>query len=105
MAVATQSIIQEGDMVLCDVERYHDEWPQVARVLNIDRDEYKILWYKGSMTGAWTPATRRVKGAKGKTETYEDIVSQSELWFSGFRLTPAGNLTKVTKDKLKSYFD
>lgn len=95
--------VQVDDFVLVDIPKYAGEWPQVCCILGIDCQHVTVRWYKGSKTTAWTPCTRRVKGARGKTEPWTETVSRSQIWTSGFALTPSGLLPKKIRDDLEVY--
>lgn len=91
-------------MILLDESKYADEWPQIAKVLDIQNDEVIIQWFKGSKKSAWRPATRRVGEQRGgKTEPYIENVNRINVWYIGFSLTSTGNLPKHVKDALDAY--
>ncbi|KAH3748463.1 uncharacterized protein LOC127861194 [Dreissena polymorpha] len=106
-AAPAKETIKEGFFVLLDWAKYADEWPQLAKVINIvSPAEVEIHWYKGAKTTAWTPASRRMKGCKGgKTEPFVETVNTNVIWCRGFSLTPSGHLPKHIKDQVDVYFD
>ncbi|WAR06069.1 hypothetical protein MAR_021438, partial [Mya arenaria] len=103
----TTTTTTPGTFVMLDMDKYADEWPQVAKILTvISTTETEIRWYKGAKTSTWSPATRRVKGSRGgKTEPFIEIINNNVIWFSGFSLTPSGHLPKQVREEVDAHVD
>ncbi|KAL3890984.1 hypothetical protein ACJMK2_003250, partial [Sinanodonta woodiana] len=95
--------IQVDDMVLLDIPKYAGEWPQLGQVVEMLESRIKIKWYKGSMSGSWSPCTLRATGERGKRAVWTEDVSPAQIWCWGFNLTPSGHLTKRIKEKVEEY--
>ena len=90
-------------MVLTDVEKYVDEWPQVGKIVTLEADFVKIQWFKGSKTGQWNPCTVPVPGQRGKRMPWHETISVSDIWMTDFSLTNKNCLPKHVKDAIDNY--
>lgn len=92
-------------MVLTKIERYCDEWPQVAEISSIDNDNVHVtvIWYKGARCTTWSRCSIPVPGQRGKRMPWKEIINKEDIWLSGWKLTNANLLPKHVKDKIDSY--
>lgn len=96
--------LKVGDMVLTDSLLHHiDSWPQVAKVMEINSDDVTVQWFWGSRTTSWMPATKRIKGLKGKREPDTAKLKRQVIWYHGFSLTPQGFLPKAVREAIDNY--
>lgn len=88
---------------LCNVTRFAKEWPQVAKVLSVNGDNVKIMWYTGTKTTRWKPYT--VSRGRGlRVPTTETVHLSSEIWHYNFALTKSGKLPEKER-RLVERFD
>lgn len=94
-----------GDMILTNMEKYHDEWPQVAQVVNINDndDNITVQWYKGSISTSWLPCTIPVPGQRGKRMPWKEQVKRDDIWLSKYKLTNKNCLPKYVKQAIEQY--
>ncbi|VDI30017.1 Hypothetical predicted protein [Mytilus galloprovincialis] len=95
--------LEVGQMVLVDIEKYADEWPQVGQTLEIAAGLVKIHWYKGSKTGPWCPCTIPVPGKRGKRMPWIEEIRAEEIWKNNFNLTNKNCLTKQIRYAIDNY--
>ena len=77
----------------------------MGRIESLDGDNCIIHWFKGCMTGSWSPCTRPARGEKGKRSPWLEEIPISSVWLYGFSLTPAGKLSQKTKDQIEDFND
>lgn len=94
--------IQEGTMVLTKIDKYNDDWPQVAKVQHVCNDMVTVTWYKG-WTGSWIESTKPVPGNRGKRMPWQETIQMSDIWFDNFSLTANGKLPTRVKQAIDRY--
>jgi hypothetical protein len=83
---------------LTDTPLSPEDWPQVARVVEIlPENRLKLQPYWGKKTTTWTPAYRKNKGPIYIT------VNKNVIWHHGFNLTQSGYLPKNIKELVGKY--
>lgn len=104
---STTEELKIGDLCLLDVPKYAGEWPQVAQITELcaGTDQVLIQWFKGSVTGSWTPCSVAASGARGKRVAWTESVQRHNIWHFGFSLTPAKNLPRSVRKKNDEYAD
>ena len=83
-------------MVLCDVAKYDEDWPQVGQVRRRKDGITSVEWFTYERK-KWRPCRIRNKFA------WVDNVNDEDIFFRGFNLTKAGKLPSSAKDALKIY--
>ncbi len=87
-------------MVLTDLDKYEDEWPQVGQVTEIaGNDEVLIHWFKGTKTTAWTPCTVPMPGQRGRRMAWLETINKQDILLK-CQLTGKNMLPKHVKDQL-----
>ena len=89
--------IKAGNTLACYLEKYKDEEPQIAEILDVKLDTVEVQWMQGSYYDAWCPC----KTKKGSTyEPWVEEIPRSSI-LSQVHLTRASRLTEPCKKKLK----
>ena len=84
-------------MAAVDVPRYHPEWPQIGKVVDIMDDHFEILWYSRSATHeVWEKYIENDHFIKEK-------LSKQVVVLAPFDLTPTGRIPKKVKCLLQEY--
>ena len=96
--------VKTGSMVLLAMDKYMDEWPQVAKVMEATKEVATIVWYGGSMTGQWRPCSIPIPGQRGKKQPFTEEVPRSAIWFN-FELTNKNCLPKNVKAEINNFVD
>ncbi|XP_060551751.1 uncharacterized protein LOC132713258 [Ruditapes philippinarum] len=99
-AIKEVETFEIGSFVICNYDKYPDEFPQLARVISVSDENLELLWYKGAKTTTWKPASRPVKGQRGQREPWTEIVPSIAVMFYDFQLTPLGKLPQHIKEVL-----
>lgn len=97
---------KEGELCLTDIEKYIHEWPQLAEILKVDKEnaQAEVHWYKGCKSGPWKPCTIRSQCDKvPRFVPFTEIVPLSCIWLSGFQLTPTNVLPSKVKKAIENH--
>ena len=89
--------IKEGNLVACYVEKYEDEEPQIAKILNVNLEDVEVQWMQGSYFDPWHPC--RVKQGRSYEPWVEDIPRSSILY--EVQLSKTSRLSEPLRKKLK----
>ena len=69
----------------------------------IREHEVLIQWYKGSLRGQWSRATKPT--GRGKRAPWQDVIQHLDIWKSGVKLTRCGRLSKADMTACRDYSD
>ena len=97
--------LKEGDMCLLNVPKYSGEWPQVAKIVQLEMGTALVHWFGGSKTSRWSPCTIPAPGERGKRIARTENVLVEHIWFYGFSFTPSRHLPSSVKTKIESFTD
>ena len=61
-----QKSLQSDKMILADVQKFSDEWPQVSKIVHVSDAVVREQWFKGSKSGQWNPCTVPFPGKEAK---------------------------------------
>lgn len=89
--------IKEGSLVACYIEKYQDEEPQIARIINVKQSEVEVHWMHGSYFDPWYPC--KVKWGHSYKPWIEQIPQSSILY--EVQLSNTQRLTEPFRKKLK----
>ena len=89
--------IKAGNIVACYSEKYQDEEPQIAEILDVKSDIVKVQWMQGSYHDPWCPC--KTKKGSAYEPWLEEIPRSSIL--SQVHLSRASRFTGPCKKKLK----
>ena len=98
-----EKTLEVGQMVLTDLDKYPDEWPQMGEIKYVNDRSVTICWYKGSKTTAWTKCTIPMPGQRGRRIHWEEEINKNDIWLSGFRLTNNKCLPKSVREAIDNY--
>lgn len=89
--------IKAGNIVACYLEKYQDEEPQLAKILEVNFDKVQVQWLKGSYYDPWSPCELK----KGSTyEPWVEQIPRTSILYQVY-LSKAARLTEPCKKKLK----
>ena len=77
-----------GQMVAVYLPEFHNEWPQIGKILNIADGTIILHWFSGTTTSKWTHMQQR---SKGVCESYTGTAPISSI------VTPSFGLTRTEK--------
>lgn len=102
----TQNLLEDrprcGEFVLCFLDKYVDEFPQLAKVLEVKSEQLFVHWFKGAKTTVWHPKTLT---GKGQRKPFTEWISKNDAFFHSFHLTANGSLPKVAKDAVDKFME
>ena len=88
-----------GKMVCLYVQKYPNDWPQLAEIIDCHEDELTIMWYHASYTGYCRKFT--IKQNKKQRVNWVEQVRKEDVLFHPFNLLPSSKLPKEITDLLK----
>ena len=92
--------IKKGNLVACYLEKYQDEEPQIAQIINVKSDSVEVHWMHGSYSEPWHPC--QVKRGRTSEPWLEDIPASSILY--QVQLSKSNRLSEPLRKKLKSSY-
>ena len=85
-------------MVYLYVQKYPNEWPQLAEIIDCSEDDLTIIWYHASYTGCCRKF--RLQQKKQRVNWVEQVQKEDVL-FHPFNLLPSSKVPKEITDLLK----
>lgn len=81
----------------CYVDKYEDEEPQLAKIVNVKSESIEVHWMQGSYSDPWHPCKRKMGR---QYEPWIEEIPRSTVLYQVV-LTSNSRLTEPMKKKLK----